>query len=669
SRKRAHISSMGEYRQLYQKSVTNPEEFWTQIAKEFFWNRWPTDMEFVSYNFDVRKGPVAVKWLDGCQTNVCYNVLDRLIIDKGLGDRVAFHWQSNDDKCSKSVTYSDLLRDVCRFANVMKGLNVKRGDRVAIYMSVTVEVVVVMLACARIGAVHSFAGFSAEALADRIIDANCVLLVTTDGAYRANKFVPLKSIADSALDICKQLNHKVMACIVNPHLNLHRINISKGNTDNGDHNDNTSINWYQNMDILWTDAMNKVTDYCEPEWMDSEDPLFILYTSGSTGKPKGIVHTSAGYLLYTYISYKHAFNYRDGDVFMSTSDLGWLAGHTFSVYGPLANGGTVVMLEGTPYWPTPDRLWRLVDQLAVNMLYTTPTIIRQLMTYGEQRVRNYSRRSLKVLAVVGEPMNPDAWRWVWDVVGERRCSVVDTYGQTETGAMITGLAGCTPMKPGSAGLPLFGAVPAILDAEGRELDGPAVGQLVFKKPWPGIARTIAGNHGWFEMTYFNKFKGYYWTGDGARRDADGYYYMTGRTDDTLKVSGRLLSTVEIEAAVVGHRAVAEAAAVSAPHFIKGHCIHVFVVLCNGFVLTPDLVVEIKSRVRAKIGAPAEPEAIYAVSALPKTKTGKIMRRILTKAMSNDRLLGDTSAMADESVLSELFAITTGEILNVYPFND
>ncbi|CAG2117000.1 unnamed protein product, partial [Medioppia subpectinata] len=401
-------------------------------------------------------------------------------------------------------------------------------------------------------------------------------------------------------------------------------------------------------------VMTNVCDYCEPEWMDAEDPLFIMYTSGSTGKPKGIVHTIGGYLLYSYITFKYVFNYTDGDVFFSTADLGWMAAHTFTVYGSLANGCSIVLFEGTPTHPNPGHIWHIIDKWRVNIFNTAPTLIRSLMKFGDHYVKQYSRQTLKVLGTAGEPINPEAWLWFWEVVGDRRCPVVDNYWQTETGGpMLTCLPGATPIKPGSVALPFFGVIPAILDSEGRELEGPAVGQLVMKKPWPGIARTIDGKHQLYEMTYFQKFRGYYCTGDGVQRDADGYYWMTGRNDDTLNVSGHLLSTVEVETAVVEHRAVAEAAAVSAPHPIKGQCIHVFVVLNNGFEMTADLEMDIKRRVRNKIGALAVPDVIYAISALPKTKSGKIMRRILTKVAQNDHKFGDTSTMADESVLQEL----------------
>ncbi|CAG2102143.1 unnamed protein product, partial [Medioppia subpectinata] len=415
-RKTAHISSLDEYRKLYQKSVSDPKGFWSEIANNFYWKRWTQEVEVVSYNFDVTKGPVCVKWLDGCKTNVCYNVLD-LVIEKGLGNRVAYYWESNDDNSHKIITYDELLRDVCRFANVLKGLGIKRGDRVAIYMSVTVELVTVMLACARIGAIHSFAGFSAESLAERIIDANCVVLVTSDGAFRAKKFIPLKSIADSALDICKQMNHKVMACIVNPHLNLNRNNIN--DVLNNNIENTCGINWDPNVDILWTDVMTNVCNYCKPEWMEAEDPLFIMYTSGSTGKPKGIVHTVGGYLLYSYITFKYVFNYTDGDVFFSTADLGWITGHTFNVYGSLANGCSIVLFEGTPTHPNPGHLWHIIDKWRVNIFNTAPTLIRSLMKFGDQYVKQYSRQTLKVLGTAGEPINPEAWLWFWEVVGDR----------------------------------------------------------------------------------------------------------------------------------------------------------------------------------------------------------------------------------------------------------
>ncbi|XP_054153142.1 acetyl-coenzyme A synthetase, cytoplasmic-like [Oppia nitens] len=647
----AHISSINEYKHLYKKSIEDPEAFWMDIAKEFYWKSWSQNNDFLKYNFDLNNGPIYMKWMDGMVTNMCYNVVDR-VIEKGLGDRVCYHWESNDANTYKHLTYNELKQEVCKFANALKSLGIKKGDRVAIYMSVSIELVIAMLGSARIGAIHSviFAGFSAEALADRIIDANCCLIVTSDGAYRANKFIPLKDITDKALNICEHKGHQMIACIVSPHLDL---SVSH-QQNNKDINYNYAINWNNKIDIFWTDIMSSVSDYCQPVWLEAEDPLFILYTSGSTGKPKGMVHTVGGYLLYSYLTFKYVFNYTDGDVFLSTADLGWMAAHTFNVYGALANGCTVVLFEGTPVYPTPSRLWNIIDRLDVNIFYTAPTTIRSLMKFGDHYVKSSKRDSLKVLGTAGEPINPEAWYWFWDVVGDQRCPVVDNYWQTETGGpMITCFPGATPMKPGSATFPFFGVVAVVLDSNGKEIEGPAVGQLAFKKPWPGLARTIDGKHEWYQITYFQKFNGYYSTGDGVRRDSDGYYWMTGRNDDTLNVSGHLLSTVEVETAIVEHRAIAEAAAVSAPHPIKGQCIHVFVVLNNGFEFNSELNKDIKHRAREKIGALAEPDMIRPLTSLPKTKSGKIMRRLLAKVTRNDFDFGDTSTMADQSIIEEL----------------
>ncbi|CAG2165558.1 unnamed protein product [Oppiella nova] len=655
----AHISSLEEYRRMYKRSIEDPEGFWTDIAKDFYWKCAPKN-EFLKYNFDISNGPISIKWMEGAVTNMCYNVLDR-IIDNGLGDRIAYHWEGNEPNNRRQITYNNLRRDVCKFANVLKSKGVKKGDRIAIYMPVTIELVTAMLACARIGAIHSvvFAGFSAEALSDRILDANCVLLVTSDGAYRGTKFIPLKDISDAALAACRQKGHRVIACIVNRHLNL--------GVEEADMNNNPSkpmIKWNPEVDIWWDKVMKTASDYCEPTWLDAEDPLFILYTSGSTGKPKGVVHTTGGYMIYAATTFKYVFNYTDEDVFFCTADLGWITGHTVNVYGSLANGTTIVLFEGTPFYPNPGRLWEIVDDLNVNIFYTAPTAIRSLMKFGDEYVKKYKRTSLKLLGTAGEPINPEAWYWYMNVVGNGKCPIVDTFWQTETAApMITPLPGCTPMKPGSATFPFFGVVPAIVNNEGKELEGPAVGQLVFKRPWPSIARTVDGNHERFEMTYFHKFRGYFCTGDGVRRDKDGYYWITGRTDDMLNVSGHLLSTAEVESAIVGHKAIAEAAAVSTPHPIKGECLYCFIVLKNGFEFNKELERDLKKRAREKIGALAAPEVIHPVSSLPKTRSGKIMRRILAKVTRDDCELGDISSMADESILDELFSTR-----HIYAFN-
>uniref|UniRef100_A0A8C8E205 Propionate--CoA ligase n=1 Tax=Oryzias sinensis TaxID=183150 RepID=A0A8C8E205_9TELE len=576
-------------------------EFWGVVAKDFFWKSKPTG-PFLSYNFDVTKGEIFIKCMEGASTNICYNLLDRNVHERKLGDRIAFFWEGNEPGDESVVTYRELLQRVCRFANVLRSQGVKKGDRVSIYMPMVIELVVAMLACVRIGAVHSivFAGFSAESLCERIMDSQCLLLITADGFYRGDKLINLKHLADEALQKCRD---------------------------------------------------NEASDECEPEWCNSEDPLFILYTSGSTGKPKGVVHTVSGYMLYTATTFKLVFDHQPDDVYWCTADIGWITGHSYITYGPLANGATSVLFEGLPTYPDVSRMWEIVDKYHVTKFYTAPTAIRLLMKFGSEPV--FKRKSLKVLGTVGEPINPEAWHWYYNVVGEKRCPIVDTFWQTETVSSFL-LPPELFQKPHSATFPFFGVVPAILNESGEELEGPSEGYLVFKQPWPGVMRTVYGNHQRFESIYFKKFPGYYVTGDGCRRDKDGYYWITGRIDDMLNVSGHLLSTAEVESALVEHRAVAEAAVVGRPHPIKGESLYCFVTLKDGVAYSQMLEAELKKQVREKIGAIATPDYIQNAPGLPKTRSGKIMRRVLRKIACNEKDLGDISTLADSSVVEELF---------------
>uniref|UniRef100_A0A8D3E0L9 Acetyl-coenzyme A synthetase n=1 Tax=Scophthalmus maximus TaxID=52904 RepID=A0A8D3E0L9_SCOMX len=588
-------------------------EFWGDIAKDFFWKTKHTG-QFLDYNFDVTKGEIYIKCMEGASTNICYNILDRNVHERKLGDKVAFYWEGNEPGDELTVTYRELLQRVCQFANVLKSQGVKKGDRVSIYMPMVVELVVAMLACVRIGAVHSivFAGFSAESLCERIMDSQCSLLITADGFYRGDKLINLKLLADE-------------------------------------------VPWNPEVDLCWLTLVRGASDECEPEWCDSEDPLFILYTSGSTGKPKGVLHTVSGYMLYTATTFKLVFDYQPDDVYWCTADIGWITGHSYITYGPLANGATSVLFEGLPTYPDVSRMWEIVDKYHVTKFYTAPTAIRLLMKYGSEPVQKYKRESLKVLGTVGEPINPEAWQWYYTVVGERRCPIVDTFWQTETGGhVLTPLPAATPMKPGSATFPFFGVVPAILNESGEELEGPSEGYLVFKQPWPGVMRTVYGNQQRFETTYFKKFPGYYVTGDGCRRDKDGYYWITGRIDDMLNVSGHLLSTAEVESALVEHEAVAEAAVVGRPHPVKGESLYCFVTLNDGVTYNRTLEAELKKQVREKIGAIATPDFIQNAPGLPKTRSGKIMRRVLRKIACDERDLGDISTLADSSVVEQLF---------------
>ncbi|XP_014773580.1 acetyl-coenzyme A synthetase, cytoplasmic isoform X2 [Octopus bimaculoides] len=657
----AHVSSMAQYKQMYEQSISDPESFWREIAKDLHWESQPSG-KFLDYNFDHTSGPIFIKWMQGAKTNVAYNVLDRHI-QNGKGDKIAFYWEGNDVMDEKKITFSELKTEVCRFANVLKDFGVQKGDRVSLYMPMILELVVAMLACARLGVIHSivFAGYSERALSERLMGCEASLIITADGMWRGTKLINLKNIADEAIKRCKENGYNIDHCIVVRHLSPNPNELRNGSSCTQQIPAkrpcyDLKINWDSSRDKWWHDLLSTKTDEeskkCPPVWCDAEDPLFMLYTSGSTGKPKGVLHTTGGYMLYAYTTFKYVFDYHDDDVFWCTADIGWITGHSYVCYGPLVNGSTSVIFEGVPYYPTAGRFWEIVEKYKVTKFYTAPTAIRCLMKYGDEFVNNHDVSSLKVLGSVGEPINPEAWLWYHNVVGKGKCAVVDTFWQTETGGhVLTPLPGATPTKPGSATFPFFGVRPAILTAEGKEVKGPVEeGYLVFKQPWPGMMRTVYGNHERFETTYFKKFPGFYCTGDGARRDEDDYIWITGRIDDMVNVSGHLISTAEVEAAIAEHSAVAEAAVVSHPHSVKGECTYGFVILNDGFELTEKLITELKCKVRTKIGPFAQPDYIQYAPGLPKTRSGKIMRRILRKIAVGDTDFGDISTLADESVL-------------------
>jgi acetyl-CoA synthetase len=622
----AHIDE-AKYAEMYQRSINDPDAFWAEQAKEFV--TWSKPWNRVS-DWDFHKGDI--RWFEGGKLNVAYNCLDRHLEKRG--DQVALIWEGDDPAEDKKITYRQLHAEVSKFANVLKSRGVKKGDRVCIYMPMIPEASVAMLACARIGAVHSvvFGGFSPESLKDRILDSDCQVVITADEGLRGKKAVPLKGNTDKALLQCP---------------NVHTVLVVQRTGGN--------VAWKDGRDVWYHDAMAKASPDCQPEEMDAEDPLFILYTSGSTGKPKGVLHTTGGYLLFAAMTHKYTFDYHDGDIYWCTADVGWVTGHTYIVYGPLANGAISLMFEGIPSYPDASRFWQVIDKHQVNIFYTAPTAIRALMREGAEPVKKTSRKSLRLLGTVGEPINPEAWEWYYHIVGEERCPIVDTWWQTETGGhLITPLPGATALKPGSATKPFFGVAPAIVDNEGNILDGECEGNLVITRPWPGQMRSVYGDHQRFIDTYFKTYPGMYFTGDGAKRDKDGYYWITGRVDDVLNISGHRMGTAEIESALVLHEAVAEAAVVGFPHDIKGQGIYCYVTLVKGVEPSDALKKELVQLVRSEIGPIASPDNIQWAPGLPKTRSGKIMRRILRKIAANETdTLGDTSTLADPAVVDDL----------------
>lgn len=644
----AHVSGLPSYYEKYSSSINDSDAFWKTVAAELHFEQ--TSSKGLEYNFDAKKGKIFCRFMDGARTNVSYNCLERNI-ERGLGDKVAYIWEGNEPSDSSKITYKELHDQVVNFSAVLRGHGVKRGDVVALYLPMIMELAVAMLACARIGAMHSvvFAGFSAESLATRIVDANCRVMVTADGFYRGTKSVDLKKIANAAVVLAEAEGTTVTSLIMVNH--LARITIPESSV--------APVPVPSPVDYCYATEMAKFKGVDSPvEWMDAESPLFLLYTSGSTGKPKGIQHTTAGYMVYAYYSTKCTFDaHSDKDTFWCTADCGWVTGHSYLLYGPLMNGLTGVWFEGVPTHPTPARMWEVADKYQVNKLYTSPTAIRALMALGDEWVTQCSRSSLEILGTVGEPINPAAWKWLHTVVGDERCAIVDTYWQTETGGhMLTPLPGATPTKPGSATLPFFGVSPVLLDGEGRVIEGPGEGNLCFDRAWPSMLRGVYGDEERFVKTYFAPFNGYYFTGDGARRDDDGYLWVTGRVDDLMNVSGHLLSTAEIESALVAHAKVAEAAVVAAPHDIKGSFPYAFVTLNKGERLNKDIIAELKAMVRTKIGALAVPDVIQEAPGLPKTRSGKVTRRILRKiAEGSESGIGDTTTLVDESVIKQLIS--------------
>ena len=622
------------YRDWYRRSIADPDGFWREQAGRLDWMKPFTIVRNASF----APGAVSIKWFEDGVLNVSANCLDRHLAARG--DQVAILFEGDDPAESRALTYREVHEEVCRMANVLKARGVKKGDRVTIYMPMIPEAAVAMLASARIGAVHSvvFGGFSPEALGGRLEGAGSAVLITADEGRRGGRTIPLKANADRAVAIAEAAGQPVATVLV--------VRRTGG-----------AVAWAQERDVWWHEARETVPASCEPEPMGAEDPLFILYTSGSTGKPKGVLHTTGGYLVYAAMTHSHVFDYRDGDVYWCTADVGWVTGHSYIVYGPLANGATTLIFEGVPNHPDTSRVWQVVDKHKVTIFYTAPTAIRALMGAGNAPVKRTSRASLRVLGTVGEPINPEAWTWYYRVVGEERCPVVDTWWQTETGGiLITPLPGATALKPGSATRPFFGVVPELVDNEGRVLEGPAEGNLCITESWPGQMRTVYGDHARFEATYFSAYPGKYFTGDGARRDEDGYYWITGRVDDVLNVSGHRMGTAEVESALVAHPEVSEAAVVGYPHDLKGQGIYCYVTLMGGTEASDALKKALVAHVRAEIGPFAAPDKIQFSPGLPKTRSGKIMRRILRKIAEDDfASLGDTSTLADPAVVEDLVA--------------
>ncbi len=619
------------YDKWYKDSVKDPDKFWGKHGKRIDWFKPYTKVKNTSF-----KGKVSIKWYEDGQTNVSYNCIDRHL--KKRGDQVAILWEGDNPYDDKKITYRELYEHVCRLANVMKAHGVKKGDRVTIYMPMIPEAAYAMLACARIGAIHSvvFGGFSPDALAGRIVDCESTFVITADEGLRGGRTIPLKENTDKAIDIAAKNYVMVKNVLV--------VRRTGG-----------KVGWANGRDLWYHDEIRGVRPECEPEKMKAEDPLFILYTSGSTGKPKGVLHTTGGYLVYASMTHEYVFDYHEGDIYWCTADVGWVTGHSYIVYGPLANGATTLMFEGVPNYPSASRFWDVIDKHKVNIFYTAPTAIRALMGAGDEHVKKSSRKSLRVLGSVGEPINPEAWEWYYNVVGEKKSPIVDTWWQTETGGiLITPLPGAVDLKAGSATLPFFGVQPQLVDNDGKVLEGAADGNLCITDSWPGQMRTVYGDHERFIQTYFSTYKGKYFTGDGCRRDGDGYYWITGRVDDVINVSGHRMGTAEVESALVSHDKVSEAAVVGYPHDLKGQGIYCYVTLMSGVEPTEELRKELVAHVRHEIGPIASPDKIQFSPGLPKTRSGKIMRRILRKIAEDDfGALGDTSTLADPAVVDDL----------------
>ncbi|MEJ2229091.1 MAG: acetate--CoA ligase [Alphaproteobacteria bacterium] len=625
---RTAYADAAKYQEMYDASINNPESFWGEHGKRIDWIKPYTKVKNTSY----ASSEVSIKWFEDGTLNVCANCVDRHL--PARADQVALIWEGDDPAMDAKITYAQLHERVSRMANVLKKLGAKKGDRITIYMPMIPEAAYAMLACARIGAVHSvvFGGFSPDSLAGRIQDCDSNIIITADEGVRGNRKIPLKANTDAALEKCPTIE-KVLVV----------------------KRTNAQVGWKEGRDHWYDEEMETVSADCPPEEMNAEDPLFILYTSGSTGKPKGVLHTTGGYLVYTAMTHQYVFDYKDGDIYWCTADVGWVTGHSYIVYGPLANGATSLIFEGVPNYPTASRFWDVVDKHKVNIFYTAPTAIRALMGAGDDHVKKTSRASIKLLGTVGEPINPEAWEWYYNVVGEQRCPIVDTWWQTETGGiLITPLPGATPLKAGSATRPFFGVKPAVVDPDGKILEGAAEGNLVILDSWPGQMRTVYRDHERFVQTYFSTYQNMYFTGDGCRRDEDGFYWITGRVDDVINVAGHRMGTAEVESALVAHPKVAEAACVGYPHDVKGQGIYVYITLMGGEVATDELRTELRNWVRKEIGPIATPDLIQFAPGLPKTRSGKIMRRILRKIAEDDfSNLGDISTLAEPAVVNDL----------------
>ncbi|MBN1157561.1 acetate--CoA ligase [Candidatus Woesearchaeota archaeon] len=622
---KAHIKSMAEYQKVHEESIKNPEAFWAKKAEGLHWfKKWDK-----IFSWD----PTTVKceWFKGGTTNVSYNCLDRHLAK--YKDRIAILWQGEPENDVRKITYGELHREVCKFANVLKNHGIKKGDRICIYMPMIPELAIAMLACTRIGAIHSivFGGFSAESLKDRINDSKCRILITSDGSFRAGKTLPVKANADKALNDAPSIEKVIVV-----------------------QRTKSEVDMKSGRDVWWHDEMKNANEECKPEEMDAEDTLFILYTSGTTGKPKGVLHTTGGYLLYVTETFKYIFDYRPEDIYWCTADIGWVTGHSYIVYGPLSNAATSMMFEGVPTYPEPDRFWHICEKFKVNIFYTAPTAIRAIASYGNDWVKKHDLSSLRLLGSVGEPINPEAWMWYYEVVGEKRCPIVDTWWQTETGGvLITPLPGAMTLKPGSASRPFFGVDPVVLREDGTPANKNEGGYLVIKKPWPGMMRTVYGHHERFVQTYFSRVKGMYFTGDGAKIDEDGDYWLMGRIDDVINISGHRLGTAEVESALVSHPNVAEAAVVPMPHQIKGQALYAFVTLKKGIEKSDALKDELRKHVAKEIGPIAKPDKLQFADGLPKTRSGKIMRRILKVIAEGGLDVGNITTLSNPEVVETL----------------